>query len=88
MAMTIKVYEVDRQGLTRVLRPQAEVVPVERVDRSAAFPECECPRHRPPGCDSAYRLFLGRTTQCAACRAGAACPTSVKLGRACREARR
>lgn len=42
--MTIKVYEVDRQGLTRVLRPEAEVVPVETMDDTSAFPDCECTR--------------------------------------------
>ncbi|MFE7105652.1 hypothetical protein ACFU98_10495 [Streptomyces sp. NPDC057575] len=38
--------------------------------------------------DVAYRTLLGHTLTCAACRAGAACPTMVKLGRAWREARR
>lgn len=86
--MTIKVYEVNRAGATvRVLRPTAEVVPVTWVDPSAAFPECECPRHRLRG-DAAYRVFLGHTTQCAACRAGAPCATAARLGRAWRQARR
>lgn len=49
MGMTLKVYEVDRQGLTRVLRSEAEVVPVETVDETSAFPDCECPQCvRPP----------------------------------------
>lgn len=38
--------------------------------------------------DTAYRALLGHTTTCAACRAGASCPTAVRLGRAWREARR
>lgn len=88
MGMTLKVYEVDRAGITRVLRPEAEVVPVTTVDPSAAFPDCECPRHRSVGTDGAYRVFLGHTAQCAACRAGALCPTAARLGRAWRETRR
>ncbi|MFJ7252403.1 hypothetical protein ACIQWV_07385 [Streptomyces sp. NPDC098085] len=42
MAMTIKVYEVDRYGKTRVVRPESEVVPAKTVDQSFAFPACEC----------------------------------------------
>ncbi|WP_406386952.1 hypothetical protein [Streptomyces sp. NBC_01618] len=42
MTMTIKVYEVDRYGRTRVVRPEAEVVPLKTVDQSSAFPACEC----------------------------------------------
>ncbi|MER8086629.1 hypothetical protein ABTZ57_16200 [Streptomyces sp. NPDC094048] len=42
MAMTIKVYEVDRNGRTRVIRPEAEVTPLKTVDQSAAYPVCEC----------------------------------------------
>lgn len=38
--------------------------------------------------DVAYRAWIGHTTTCAACRAGVACPTAVRLGRAWREARR
>lgn len=88
MPMTLKVYEVNRAGTTvRVLRPTAEVAPVTTVDPSAAFPDCECPRHRPQS-DAAYRVLLGHTAQCAACRAGAPCPTAARLGRAWREARR
>ncbi|WP_406420071.1 hypothetical protein [Streptomyces sp. NBC_00842] len=40
--MTIKVYQVDRNGVTRVVRPATEVVPVKTVDQSAAYPVCEC----------------------------------------------
>ncbi|WP_328866142.1 hypothetical protein OG892_21375 [Streptomyces sp. NBC_00341] len=38
--------------------------------------------------EAAYRVFLGHTTQCAACRAGAPCATAARLGRAWRQARR
>ncbi|MFI5771811.1 hypothetical protein ACIA74_25370 [Streptomyces sp. NPDC051658] len=41
-----------------------------------------------PAPDAAYRTLLGHTLTCAACRAGAACPTVVQLGRAWRKARR
>ncbi|MEU3216468.1 hypothetical protein [Streptomyces sp. NPDC006971] len=44
MAMTIKVYEVDRYGRTRVVRPKAEVVPAEMVELSTEFPVCRCDR--------------------------------------------
>ncbi|OKJ31527.1 hypothetical protein AMK22_25995 [Streptomyces sp. CB01580] len=44
MSMTIKVYEVDRYGRTRVVRPKAEVVPAETVELSAEFPACRCDR--------------------------------------------
>ncbi|WP_405391038.1 hypothetical protein OG596_26215 [Streptomyces sp. NBC_01102] len=41
--MTLRVYEVDRYGTTvRVVRPEAEVVPVEVVETKAAFPACQC----------------------------------------------
>lgn len=42
MAMTLKVYEVDRYGNTRVLLPEAEVTPVKGVPHSHAYPACEC----------------------------------------------
>jgi len=44
MSMTIKVYEVDRSGRTRVVRSKVEVVPAKRVDWSAEFPPCRCDR--------------------------------------------
>jgi hypothetical protein len=44
MAMTIKVYEVNREGVTRVVRPEAEVTPLKTVDQSSAYPACECKR--------------------------------------------
>lgn len=37
--------------------------------------------------DRAYRVWLLHTEQCATCRAGRACPTTVKLGRAWRAVR-
>ncbi|WP_406739863.1 hypothetical protein [Streptomyces atratus] len=37
--------------------------------------------------DAEYRTLLGHTLNCAACRAGSACPTVVRLGRAWRETR-
>lgn len=82
--MTIKVYEVNRAGTTRVVRPQAEVVPLETAEESSAYPACECPRHRPAGRDASYQSLLGHTMECATCRAGAACPTATRLGRAWR----
>ncbi|XUZ24762.1 hypothetical protein ACQVDT_07245 [Streptomyces sp. RMIT01] len=42
MAMTLKVYEVDRGGVTRVLREEAEVVPLTEPEASHQFPACEC----------------------------------------------
>ncbi|MFB6987796.1 MULTISPECIES: hypothetical protein [unclassified Streptomyces] len=42
MAMTIKVYEVNREGTVRVVRPEAEVAPLKTVDQSSAYPDCEC----------------------------------------------
>ncbi|MFD8399500.1 hypothetical protein ACFV2V_13965 [Streptomyces sp. NPDC059698] len=41
--MTIKVYEVNREGVTRVIRPEAEVVPLEQAEETHRFPACECP---------------------------------------------
>ncbi|CAH9416338.1 hypothetical protein SGL43_03363 [Streptomyces globisporus] len=38
--------------------------------------------------DTAYKIWLGHTQFCAACRAGVCCSTAVRLGRAWREARR
>ncbi|MFF9346845.1 hypothetical protein [Streptomyces sp. NPDC014734] len=52
MAMTIKVYEVDRYGRTRVVRPTTEVVPLGRLPMTADYPACECDRcggRRPAG---------------------------------------
>lgn len=40
--MTIKVYEVDREGRTQVLRPESEVTPLEDPEYSQAFPACKC----------------------------------------------
>lgn len=44
MGMTIKVYEVDRHGRTRVVRPKTEVVPLKDLPRTSAYPSCECDR--------------------------------------------
>ncbi|WP_222723391.1 hypothetical protein [Streptomyces sp. wa22] len=44
MAMTMKVYEVNRDGGIRVLQPEAEVIPLERPETTDRFPACECPR--------------------------------------------
>lgn len=46
--MTIKVYEVDREGLTRIVREEAEVVPLEQPEASHQFPACECPECKTP----------------------------------------
>ncbi|MBK5994891.1 hypothetical protein JHN53_25260 [Streptomyces sp. MBT58] len=43
MPMTLKVYEVNRAGVTRVVREEAEVVPLERPEATHQFPACECP---------------------------------------------
>ncbi|MEV6473862.1 hypothetical protein [Streptomyces sp. NPDC051657] len=48
MGMTLKVYEVDRSGLTRIVRDEAEVVPLERAEASHQFPACECPECKLP----------------------------------------
>ncbi|SBV05994.1 hypothetical protein YW3DRAFT_07292 [Streptomyces sp. MnatMP-M77] len=42
--MTIKVYEVNREGHIRILREEAEVKPLDRPEPSDRFPACECPR--------------------------------------------
>ncbi|MCQ1577394.1 hypothetical protein ACWD7B_02355 [Streptomyces rubiginosohelvolus] len=42
MAMTIKVYEVDREGRTQVIRPESEVTPLKEPEYSHAFPACKC----------------------------------------------
>lgn len=43
MAMTIKVYKVNGDGVTSVVRPEAEVVPLEQPEETHRFPACECP---------------------------------------------
>ncbi|MFD9952489.1 hypothetical protein [[Kitasatospora] papulosa] len=47
MAMTMKVYEVNRYGGIRVLRPEGEVTPLKAVEKSSAYPSCQCPRCAP-----------------------------------------
>ncbi|MFD3975651.1 hypothetical protein [Streptomyces cyaneofuscatus] len=42
MTMTIKVYEVDREGGTRVIRPETEVAPLERPEYAPEYPACAC----------------------------------------------
>ncbi|MEU3708319.1 hypothetical protein AB0E82_39275 [Streptomyces anulatus] len=44
MTMTIKVYEVDREGRAQVLRPEVEVIPLEEPEYSHEFPACKCHR--------------------------------------------
>lgn len=41
--MTIKVYEVNRDGVTREIRPQSAVVPLEQPEATHQYPACECP---------------------------------------------
>lgn len=48
MAMTLKVYEVNREGSVRVLREETEVVPLERPENSHGFPACQCPQCEQP----------------------------------------
>ncbi|MFF2009192.1 hypothetical protein ACFVWY_08975 [Streptomyces sp. NPDC058195] len=40
--MTIKVYEVDQYGCTRVVKPKAEVAPVKTIPTSHDYPACQC----------------------------------------------
>lgn len=88
MTMTIKVYQVTRDGLTRVLRPEAAVAPASTVDPRSAFPDCQCPRCRSTGTsDTSYRVLLSHTTTCPACLDGAPCVTAGALGRAWRRGR-
>ncbi|MGW3166994.1 hypothetical protein ACWC9Q_29870 [Streptomyces sp. NPDC001142] len=42
--MTIKVYEVDRYGRTRVIRPTTKVVPLKTPPQTDAYPACACDR--------------------------------------------
>lgn len=42
MAMTLKVYEVNREGSVRVLREEVEVVPLEQPEASHGYPACQC----------------------------------------------
>ncbi|SNB89940.1 hypothetical protein SAMN02745831_06234 [Streptomyces sp. PgraA7] len=41
--MTLRVYQVNRAGVTRVLREKAEVTPQATPSASHVFPPCECP---------------------------------------------
>ena len=44
MTMTLKVYEVNRDDEIRVVREEAEVVPLKHPETTSTFPACECPR--------------------------------------------
>ncbi|MFE4451278.1 hypothetical protein [Streptomyces sp. NPDC056796] len=44
MTMTIKVYEVNRDGGIRVVREETEVVPLTWPAISSVLPDCACPR--------------------------------------------
>ncbi len=46
--MTLKVYQVDRAGVTRVLREETPVTPLERPEDSHRFPPCACPQYKAP----------------------------------------
>ncbi|MEU8765400.1 hypothetical protein AB0C94_00465 [Streptomyces griseus] len=43
MAMTLKMYEVNRTGTVCVLREEAEVLPVENPEALDEWPACEYP---------------------------------------------
>lgn len=45
--MTIKVYEVNRDGGIRVVREEAEVVPIATAEATSVLPPCECRRCAP-----------------------------------------
>jgi len=42
--MTMKVYEVNRYGSVRVVRPEAEVVPLKTAEPPSVYPACQCDR--------------------------------------------
>ncbi|MEU8704220.1 hypothetical protein [Streptomyces sp. NPDC048565] len=44
MAMTLKVYAVDRDGNRHVVRPEIEVAPLAHVEPVSAWAACKCPR--------------------------------------------
>ncbi|MFD5940064.1 hypothetical protein [Streptomyces griseus] len=56
MAMTMKVYEVSRDGLTRIVREEAEAVPLEQPEASNRFPACECPECKTPASHEGDRM--------------------------------
>ena len=62
MPMTIKVYEVDRHGRTRIIRPTTEVTPLKGPPRTLAYPACACDR-------------CGKNTPRESSPMGAPCPT-------------
>lgn len=54
MAMTLKVYEVDRYNNTvRVVREEAPVVPRAEAEASSVYPACKCSR-----CDECAKAAL------------------------------
>ncbi|MGC4927237.1 hypothetical protein [Streptomyces sp. DT117] len=40
--MTLRVYEVNRDGITRIVREETAVKPLERPEDSHRFPPCAC----------------------------------------------
>ncbi|WYB31058.1 hypothetical protein V6574_16325 [Streptomyces sp. SM1P] len=44
--MTIKVYEVNREGVTRVVREEAETAPLDQPEATHQFPASECPQRK------------------------------------------
>ncbi|MBT2425236.1 hypothetical protein J7F02_05930 [Streptomyces sp. ISL-112] len=40
--MTLRVYEVNRAGITRIVREETAVKPLERPEASHQFPPCQC----------------------------------------------
>ncbi|MFE3722354.1 hypothetical protein [Streptomyces cyaneofuscatus] len=41
--MTLRVYEVNLAGITRIVREKTAVKPLERPEASHEFPPCQCP---------------------------------------------
>ncbi|MFE6766379.1 hypothetical protein [Streptomyces sp. NPDC057689] len=99
--MTIKVYEVDRTGITtRTVREKEQVVPLAEPAFTSVMEHLQVPalhRHHGGGClvtstartrmEHEYKAWLGHTITCIACRAGAPCATATRLGRAWRQGR-
>lgn len=44
MAMTLKVYEVNRNGGIRVVREKVKVDPLPHTEPTSAYPACTCPK--------------------------------------------
>ncbi|MGW1001103.1 hypothetical protein [Streptomyces sp. NPDC002520] len=45
-SMTLRVYQVDRDGTVTADSGKTVVPPAKELQWSTAFPPCECPRHR------------------------------------------